>query len=117
MNMSNKPIIALAMGDPAGISPELTAKAIALDEVRHAARLVVVGDRRIFDEGARVAQCAPDVEMVRRAVKEFLTTPRTTRQAPAIARPSSILRIPIQRRSSAASRAPRGADRRSPIIV
>jgi len=64
MNMSNKPIIALAMGDPAGISPELTAKAIALDEVRHAARLVVVGDRRIFDEGARVAQCAPDVEMV-----------------------------------------------------
>ena len=27
-----KPVIALAMGDPAGISPELTAKVVALDE-------------------------------------------------------------------------------------
>src|SRR6266404_1683521 len=29
-----KPVIALAMGDPAGISPELTAKVVALDEER-----------------------------------------------------------------------------------
>ena len=43
------------MGDPAGISPELTAKVVALREAREAARIVVVGDRRIFDEGARVA--------------------------------------------------------------
>ena len=28
-----RPVIALAMGDPAGISPELTAKLLALDEV------------------------------------------------------------------------------------
>jgi len=39
------------MGDPAGISPELTAKVIALPEVRSAARLVVIGDRRIYGEG------------------------------------------------------------------
>ena len=37
-----KPIVALAMGDPAGISPELTAKLLALDEVREVAGL----DRR-----------------------------------------------------------------------
>jgi 4-hydroxythreonine-4-phosphate dehydrogenase len=43
------------MGDPAGISPELTAKVVALDEVRKAARVIVVGDRRVFDEGARIA--------------------------------------------------------------
>ena len=43
------------MGDPAGISPELTAKVLTLTDVRDAARIVVVGDRRIFDEGARVA--------------------------------------------------------------
>jgi 4-hydroxythreonine-4-phosphate dehydrogenase len=53
------PVIALAMGDPAGISPELTAKVVALDEVRAAARLVVIGDRRVFEEGARVAGVAP----------------------------------------------------------
>jgi 4-hydroxythreonine-4-phosphate dehydrogenase len=50
-----KPVIALAMGDPAGISPELTAKVVALEDVRAAARIVVIGDRRLFDEGAKLA--------------------------------------------------------------
>jgi 4-hydroxythreonine-4-phosphate dehydrogenase len=50
-----KPVIALAMGDPCGISPELTAKVVALDEIRKAARVVVIGDRRVFDEGAKLA--------------------------------------------------------------
>lgn len=50
-----RPVIALAIGDPAGISPELTAKLVALDEARNAARIVVVGDRRVFDQGAKVA--------------------------------------------------------------
>jgi 4-hydroxythreonine-4-phosphate dehydrogenase len=52
------------MGDPAGISPELTAKLLALDEVRTAATLLVVGDRRVLEEGARVAGGALDVEIV-----------------------------------------------------
>jgi 4-hydroxythreonine-4-phosphate dehydrogenase len=43
------------MGDPAGISPELTAKVVALDEVRKAARVIVIGDRRVFYDGAKVA--------------------------------------------------------------
>jgi 4-hydroxythreonine-4-phosphate dehydrogenase len=59
-----RPVIALAMGDPAGISPELTAKAVALDEVRNAAQVVVIGDRRVFDEGARIAGVVPTVEFV-----------------------------------------------------
>jgi 4-hydroxythreonine-4-phosphate dehydrogenase len=50
-----RPVIALAMGDPAGISPELTAKLVALDEARAAAALVVIGDKRVFDEGAAIA--------------------------------------------------------------
>ena len=50
-----RPVIALAMGDPAGISPELSARLISSDCVREAATLVVIGDRRVFDEGARVA--------------------------------------------------------------
>ena len=57
-----KPVIALAMGDPAGISPELTAKVVALQEVRDAARFVVIGDRRLFDDGARVAGVSPTVD-------------------------------------------------------
>jgi 4-hydroxy-L-threonine phosphate dehydrogenase PdxA len=50
-----RPVIALAMGDPAGISPELTARIIALPEIREAAHLVVIGDRRILEDGAKEA--------------------------------------------------------------
>src|SRR5258705_11436663 len=50
-----RPIIALAMGDPAGISPELTARLLALDDVVGKVRIVVIGDRRVLDDGARVA--------------------------------------------------------------
>jgi 4-hydroxythreonine-4-phosphate dehydrogenase len=59
-----RPVIALAMGDPCGISPELTAKVVALEEIRKAARVVVIGDRRVFDEGARIAGVTPTVEFV-----------------------------------------------------
>ena len=57
-----RPVIALAMGDPAGISPELTARLIALDDVRETAHLVVIGDRRILDEGAAAAGLTLDLE-------------------------------------------------------
>ena len=59
-----KPVIALAMGDPAGISPELTVKVAALDEVRSKARLIVIGDRRAFDAGASVAGIKADLKTV-----------------------------------------------------
>ncbi len=52
------------MGDPAGISPELTAKLLADDEVGAAARIVVFGDRRILDEGARIAGVTLNIEVV-----------------------------------------------------
>src|SRR6185503_20333279 len=59
-----KPVIALAMGDPAGISPELTAKVVALPEVRAAARLIVIGDARIYAEGEKVAGVRNEFEVV-----------------------------------------------------
>jgi 4-hydroxy-L-threonine phosphate dehydrogenase PdxA len=58
------PTIALAIGDPAGISPELTAKLTALDDVTSAARLVIYGDRRVLEEGARIAGVRLDLETV-----------------------------------------------------
>jgi 4-hydroxythreonine-4-phosphate dehydrogenase len=65
---SFRPVVALAIGDPAGISPELTAKIVASDEARAAARLVVIGDRRIFDEGARVGGVSPQLATVGKGV-------------------------------------------------
>ncbi len=47
------------MGDPAGIGPEFAARAVAVPEVRAAIRLVVIGDKRVFDGGAAVAGVDP----------------------------------------------------------
>jgi len=55
------------MGDPAGISPELMAKALCLDDLRQAARLVVFGDRRVLAAGAAVAGRLPGDRRRRRS--------------------------------------------------
>jgi 4-hydroxythreonine-4-phosphate dehydrogenase len=62
--MTTRPLVALAMGDPAGISPELTAKLVMLDDIRARCRLIVIGDRRIFDQGAGVAGLSPQLRTV-----------------------------------------------------
>ncbi|ARS52589.1 4-hydroxythreonine-4-phosphate dehydrogenase PdxA [Kushneria konosiri] len=56
-----RPLIALAMGDPAGISPELTARLASDPQVNAAVRLVIIGDRRVFDQGARTAGLTPEL--------------------------------------------------------
>ena len=66
---SQRPTIALAMGDPAGISPELTAKLLDDETIRGAARIVVFGDRRIWEDGARIAGVAPEVDTVSPAAR------------------------------------------------
>ncbi len=44
----SQPLVAVTMGDPAGISPEIIARACAEPDVRKACRPVVVGDPRIM---------------------------------------------------------------------
>ena len=52
----NTPILGITMGDPAGIGPEITAKALADPVVRKAARLLVIGDARVMTTAARLAR-------------------------------------------------------------
>ena len=42
-----KPTIAITMGDPAGIGPEITLKALALPELHERARLLIVGSQPV----------------------------------------------------------------------
>ncbi|MBI1774890.1 MAG: 4-hydroxythreonine-4-phosphate dehydrogenase PdxA [Proteobacteria bacterium] len=49
------PRVALVIGDPAGIGPELAAKLLAQGEIVRPARTLVIGDRRVLAQGARVA--------------------------------------------------------------
>jgi 4-hydroxythreonine-4-phosphate dehydrogenase len=44
-----KPLIAIPMGDPAGIGPEIVVKALVNEEVLKAADCIVVGDRKIIE--------------------------------------------------------------------
>ena len=57
--MTDRPLIALALGDPAGIGLELAIKALSDEETAEAADFLVIGDRRHWDEG--VAQAGTDL--------------------------------------------------------
>jgi len=58
-----KPVIGLTMGDPAGIGPEITAKAAADDAVRETADIVILGD---YDHLTGIAEdCGIDVSLRR----------------------------------------------------
>ena len=50
--MSMDPVIAITMGDPAGIGPEVTAKALAREEVWDCCRPLVVGDAGVLAKAA-----------------------------------------------------------------
>ena len=46
------PVIAITMGDPAGVGPEVTARALARKEVWDCCRPLVVGDARVLERAA-----------------------------------------------------------------
>ena len=43
------PLLGITMGDPAGVGPEISAKALALPDVTSACRPVVIGDRSVIE--------------------------------------------------------------------
>jgi len=74
-----EPKVAITMGDPAGIGPEVVAKALADPETVGPARFVVLGDRRAFPPGVAwpasaslvdFANAEPDTIAARRPTAE-----------------------------------------------
>ncbi len=57
-----RPRIALAIGCPAGIAPELTARILADPAVNAAAQIVAIGDRRVIARGAEIAGVELDLD-------------------------------------------------------
>ena len=57
--MPSPPIIAVTIGDPAGIGPEIVVRAVAEEAVLGSASIVVIGDRARLDEAARITGIAP----------------------------------------------------------
>ena len=50
---ASRPIVAIPLGDPAGVGPEIVVKAIANKEIAKIAKCLVVGDRRIVERAMR----------------------------------------------------------------
>src|ERR1035441_1658992 len=53
-NIENRPTIALTMGDPAGVGPEVVLQAVADPELAPLARWIVVGDAAVLEMAQRI---------------------------------------------------------------
>jgi 4-hydroxythreonine-4-phosphate dehydrogenase len=62
---SNRPRVALAIGCPAGIAPELTARMLFEPTVTSKAQLVTIGDRRVLERATSIAGVDLALEFLR----------------------------------------------------
>lgn len=67
--MSNRPILAISMGDPFGNGPEITVKALSSPDVYDRCRPLVVGDLSSMAYAARAVKKADGTEVALRAVR------------------------------------------------
>ena len=61
--MENRPTIALTMGDPAGIGPEIVLRAVADPQLAPLARWIVVGDAAVLEMAQRIAGIGLQAEL------------------------------------------------------
>ena len=54
MEMEDRLIIGITMGDPASIGPEITVKALSLEEIYHKCRPLVIGDANVMEAAVRI---------------------------------------------------------------
>ena len=54
MEMEERLIIGITMGDPASIGPEITVKALSLEEIYHKCRPLVIGDANVMEAAVRI---------------------------------------------------------------
>jgi 4-hydroxythreonine-4-phosphate dehydrogenase len=62
--MTQRPILAATMGDPAGIGPEICVRALLSPEVRELSRSFVIGDARILAKALEVCGLTADLHRI-----------------------------------------------------
>ncbi len=62
-----KPKIAIPMGDPAGIGPEIVVKALVNKEVQKVAECVVIGDRKVLEDAIRFTGVNLNIKVIQKA--------------------------------------------------
>lgn len=72
----DRPALAITMGDPTGIGPEILVKALAYPKLHEIARLLVVADARVIENAARLCGIADRISInIVRHVAEGHYTP------------------------------------------
>jgi 4-hydroxythreonine-4-phosphate dehydrogenase len=66
MSPDTRPVLGVTMGDPAGVGPEIIAKAAAEPGVRAAARLLVIGSAETMKEAVDVTRASVRLRAVKR---------------------------------------------------
>jgi 4-phospho-D-threonate 3-dehydrogenase / 4-phospho-D-erythronate 3-dehydrogenase len=69
MALSTKPLVGVTIGDPAGIGPEITIKALQEADLYELARPVAIGDRGVLERAARAVGLEPKINVVQRPVE------------------------------------------------
>ncbi len=67
MPSAERPIIAITMGDPAGVGPEVVVKALAHEEVNTTCRALVIGDVRRLTRAAELCGLSPTIVAINSA--------------------------------------------------
>lgn len=60
-----RPLIAVPIGDPAGVGPEITAKSVASEEVFGAADCIIIGDKSIMENAVKIVGADLSVNVVK----------------------------------------------------
>jgi 4-hydroxythreonine-4-phosphate dehydrogenase len=61
---NSRPLLAITLGDPAGIGPEIVLKALAAPDLFARCRPLVIGDQRILDQAAVWVGAQPQYELI-----------------------------------------------------
>ena len=71
-----KPILAITMGDPAGIGPEITVRALNRKETYEKCRPVVTGDAAIMRQAVKLLGFDLQVNAVQNVISQHLSLAR-----------------------------------------
>ncbi len=73
LTMTNRPILAITMGDPASIGPEIAVKALLRPEVYEICRPLLFGDAKVFEQIIDILQLPAKINVVHKvADAEFV---------------------------------------------
>jgi len=62
--VQSKPIVTITMGDPAGVGPEITAKALAREEVKACCRPLLIGDAALMAEAVALVSGSLELNVI-----------------------------------------------------